>query len=98
MDKRNAIRFESVLNQNAVKVYIDGSKLDGRVCVGFLCRKPKQIPEKCIFPPLNTKHCVSGRSLCTIAILEVAKNLLLKKLLSQSIAVLVDSLVALAPT
>ena len=31
MDKKNAIRFESVLNQSTVKVYIDGSKLNGRV-------------------------------------------------------------------
>ena len=29
MDKKNAIRFESVLNQNTVKVYTDGSKLVG---------------------------------------------------------------------
>ena len=40
MDKINAIRFESVLNQNTVKVYIDGSKLDGRVGAGFICRIP----------------------------------------------------------
>ena len=31
MDKKNAIRSESVLNQNTVKVYADGLKLDGRV-------------------------------------------------------------------
>ena len=31
MDKKNAIRSESVLNQNTVKVYTDGSKLAGRV-------------------------------------------------------------------
>ena len=35
MDKNNAIRSESVLNQNTVKVYTDGSKLDGRVGAGF---------------------------------------------------------------
>ena len=31
MDKKNATRSESVLNQNTVKVYTDGSKLDERV-------------------------------------------------------------------
>ena len=35
MDKKNAIKLESVLNQNTVKVYTDGSKLDGRVGAGF---------------------------------------------------------------
>ena len=31
MDKKNAIKSESVLHQNTVKVYTDGSKLNGRV-------------------------------------------------------------------
>ena len=35
IDEKNAIRSESVPNQNTVKVYINGSKLDGRVSVGF---------------------------------------------------------------
>ena len=33
--KKNAIRSESVLNQNTIKVYTDCSKLDGRVGAGF---------------------------------------------------------------
>ena len=36
MDKKKAIRFESVLNQSTVKVYTDGSKLNGRVGAGFM--------------------------------------------------------------
>ena len=52
MDKKNAITSESVLNQNTVKVYTDGS--------GFLCRIPKQLPTTSIFPPWNSQHCVSG--------------------------------------
>ena len=36
MDKKNTVRTESVLNQNTVKVYTDGSKLDGRVGAGFM--------------------------------------------------------------
>ena len=35
MDKKNAIRSESVLNQSTVKVYTDGSKPDGRVGAVF---------------------------------------------------------------
>ena len=36
MGKKNAIRSESVLNQNTVKVYTDGSKLNRRVPAGFM--------------------------------------------------------------
>ena len=49
MDKRNAIRFESVLNQNAVKVYTDGSKLDGRVCASFYAEYPNKSPKQAFF-------------------------------------------------
>ena len=35
MDKKNAIRSENVLNQNTVKVYTDGSELDGKVGASF---------------------------------------------------------------
>ena len=35
MDKQNAIRSESVLNQNTVKIYTEDLKLDGRVDAGF---------------------------------------------------------------
>ena len=38
--KKNAIRFESAPNQNAVKVYTDGLKLDGRVGAGFYAEYP----------------------------------------------------------
>ena len=40
MDKKNAVRFESVLNQNTVKVYTDGLELRGRVGASFYAEKP----------------------------------------------------------
>ena len=36
MNEKNAIISESVLNQNTIRVYTDGSKLDGRVGVSFM--------------------------------------------------------------
>ena len=45
MDKKNAIRSESVLNQNVVKLYTDGSKLDGRVGAGFYAEYPNNSPK-----------------------------------------------------
>ena len=51
MDKKNAIRFESVLNQNSVKVYTDGSKLDGRVGAGFYAEYPNNSPKQAFFHP-----------------------------------------------
>ena len=35
MDEKNAIKSESVPNQNTVKVYTDGFTLDERVDAGF---------------------------------------------------------------
>ena len=35
MHKKNAIRSDSVLNQNTVKVYTEGLKLDGIAVAGF---------------------------------------------------------------
>ena len=35
LDKKNFIRVESILNQNVVKIYTKGLKLDGRVGEGF---------------------------------------------------------------
>ena len=48
-DNRNAIRSESVLNQNTVKVYIDGSKRDGRVGAGFYAENPNNSPKQAFF-------------------------------------------------
>ena len=48
-DKKNAIRSESVLNQNTVKVYTDGSKLNGRVGAGFYAKNPNNSPKQAFF-------------------------------------------------
>ena len=49
MDKKNAIRSESVLNQNNTKVYTDGSKLDGRLGSGFYAEYPNNSPKQAFF-------------------------------------------------
>ena len=49
MDKKNAIRSESVQNQNTVKIYTDGSKLDGRVGAGFYAEYPSNSPKPAFF-------------------------------------------------
>ena len=49
MDKKNAIRSESVLNQNTVKVYIDGSKLDERVGAAFYAEYPDNFLQQAFF-------------------------------------------------
>ena len=49
MDKKNAIVSESVLNQYTVKVYTDGSKLDGRVGAGFYAEYPNNFPKQVFF-------------------------------------------------
>ena len=49
MDTKNAIRSKSILNQNTVKVYTDGSKLDGRVGEGFYAAYPNNTPKQAVF-------------------------------------------------
>ena len=51
MDKKNAIRSESVLNLNTVKVYTDGLKLDGRLGAGFDAEYPNNSPKQAFFYP-----------------------------------------------
>ena len=63
MDKKNAIRVESVLNQNTVKVHTDGSKLDGKVGAGFYAEYPNNSPKQAFFHLGILQHCVPGRSL-----------------------------------
>ena len=73
MDKKNAIRFESVLNQSTVKVYTDGSKLNGRVGADFYAEYPNNSPKQAFFH-LGIYSTVFQAEV--LAISEVAKNLL----------------------
>ena len=87
MDKKNAVRFKSVLNQNTVKVYTDGSKLDGRVGAGFYAEYLNNSPKQAFFHPGIHITVFQAE---VLAISKVAKNLLLEKMHNQSIVVLVD--------
>ena len=76
MNKKNAIRSETDLNQNTVKVYADGSKLDGREDAGFHAEYPNNSPKQAFFN-LGIHSTVFQAKV--LAISAVAKNLLLKK-------------------
>ena len=88
IDKKNAIRYDSVLNQNTVEVYTIGSKLHGRAGAGFYAVNPNNSPNQAFFY-LGIYGTVFLAEV--LAIPEVAKNLLLEKMHNQSIVVLVDS-------
>ena len=92
MDKKNAIRFEIVLNQNTVKVYTDGSKLHGRVGAGFYAKYPNNSPKQTFFY-IGIYSTVFQAEV--LAVSEMAKNLLWEKMHNQSIVVLVDSQAAI---
>ena len=64
MDKKNAIRSESILNPNTVKVYTDGLKPDGRVGAGFYAAYPNNSPKQAFFHLGIYSTVVPGRSLC----------------------------------
>ena len=86
MDK-NAIRSESVLNQNTVKVYTDCLKLDGRVGADFYSEHPNNSPKQAFF---HLGVYITVFQAEVLAISEVVKNLLLEKTHNSSIVVLVD--------
>ena len=88
MDRKNAIRSESVLNQNTVKVYTDGLKLRGRVGGGFYAEYPNNSPKQAFF---HLRIYSTAFQAEVLAISEVAKNLLLEKMHYQTIVALVDS-------
>ena len=88
MDKKNAFRSESFLNHNTAKVYIDGSKLDRRICAGFYAECPNNSPKQAFFH-LEIYSTVFQADV--LAISEGAKNLLWENMHNQSIIVLVDS-------
>ena len=92
MDKKNAIRSESVLNQNTVKIYNDGLKLDARVGAGFNAEYPNNSPKQAFFHLGMYSTLLQAE---VLAISEVAKKQLLEKMLNQSIVVLVDSKAAI---
>ena len=92
MDKQNAIRSESILNHNTIRVYTDGSKLDGRVGAGFYAEYPNNSPKQAFFH-LGIHSTVFQAEV--LAVSEVAKNLHLEKMHNQNIVVLIDSQAAL---
>ena len=92
MDKKNAIRFESILNQNTVKVYNDGLKLDDRISAGLNEEYKKNSPKPAFFHFGIYSTMFQAEAL---AILEVANNLLLEEMHNQSIVVVVDSQAAI---
>ena len=92
VDKKNAIRSESVLNQNIVKVYTDSSKLDVRVGAGFYAEYPNSSSIQAFFH-LGIHSTAFQADVPGIS--EEAKNLLLEKIYNQSIVVLVDSQAAI---
>ena len=92
IDKKNAIRSESVLNQNTVKICTDGLKVDGIVGAGFYAEYPNYSPKQ-VFLRFGIYSTVFQAEV--LAIGEVAKNLLLQKMHNQSIVVLVDSQAAI---
>ena len=92
MDKKNAIRFESVLNQSTIKVYTDYSNPGGRVGAGFYAKYPNNSSKQAFFH-LGLKGTVFQAEV--LAISEVANNLLLEKMHNQNIVVLVDSQTAI---
>ena len=77
MDKKNAIKSDCVLNQNTVKIYTDGLKLNGRVGAGFYAEYPNNSAKQAFFLLGIHSNVFQAE---VLAISEGAKNLLLEKM------------------
>ena len=77
MDKMNAIRSESIVNQNSIRAYTGGSELEGRVSAGFYEEYPKNSPKQAFFH-LGIHSTVFQAEVRAIS--EVLKELLSKKI------------------
>ena len=86
--KRNSIRSESILNQNTIRVYTDGSTLDGRLRAGFSTEYQNNSAKEAFFH-LGIHSTVFQAEVLVISYVE--KDLLSEKMNNQSIAVLVGS-------
>ena len=77
MNKKNTLRSESILNQKTIRLYTDGSKLDGRVGAGFYAEYPNNSPKQAFFhfEIYNTVFQAE-----VLAVSEVAKDLVLEKM------------------
>ena len=65
--QKNAIRFESILNQSTAKVYTDGSKLNGRVGSAFYAEYPNNSPKQAFIflSPPKRGH---GKRICDVVV------------------------------
>ena len=88
MKKKNATRSKSILNRSTIRLYTDGSKLDGRVGADFSAEYPNNFPKPAFFHLAIYSTVFQAE---VLAISKVAKNLLLEKMNNQRIFMLVDS-------
>ena len=93
LERKDAVQFESALEQSMIRCYTDGSKLNGRAGASFYIEYPSGSHSDQSFFHLGRYSTVFQAEVFAIA--EVAKKLTMEKTLNEEIIILVDSQAAI---
>ena len=93
IERKDAVQYENALEQSIIKCYTDGSKLNGRAGASFYREYPSGSQTDQIFFHLGRHSTVFQAKVFAIA--EVAKKLIMERIINEKIIILVDSQAAI---
>ena len=93
MERKDAVQYENVLEQSIIKCYTDGSKLNGKAGASFYIEYPSGSQTEQNFFHLGRHSTVFQAEVFAIA--EVAKKLIMERIINEKIIILVDSQAAI---
>ena len=93
MERKDAVQNENALEQSIIKCYTDGSKLNGRAGASFYIEYPSGSQTDQDFFHLRRHSTVFQAEVFAMA--EVAKKLIMERIINEKITILVDSQAAI---
>ena len=93
MERKDAVQYENALEQSIIKCYTDGSKLNGRAGTSFYIEYPLGFQTDQNFFHMGRHRTVFQAEVFAIA--EVAKKLIMDRIVNEKIIILVDSQAAI---
>ena len=93
MERKDAVQYENALEQSIINCYPDGSKLNGRAGASFFIEYPSGSQTDQKFFHLGRRSSVFQTEVFAVA--EVAKKLILERIINEKIIILVDSQAAI---
>ena len=93
MERKDAVQYENALEQSIIKCYTDGFKLNGRAGASFYIEYPSGSQTDQILFHLGRHSTVFQAEVFAIA--EVAKKLIMDRIVNEKIIIFVDSQAAI---